>query len=263
MKRNRGCSGAAVMLVTLVIVLLSGMMVLHVTEIVPGQVKEPSAKQAVKAFAQEQGLSVTEWPDSLIAMLDANPETRDFVLHYPLKKDAEPMIDLQDCVGTDEVPLLMQWDERWGYKPYAGECFGLSGCGPTCLSMVCLYVLEDERYDPLYIARFAEDNGYASDGQGSQWTLISEGGEMLGLDVTEIPLDEARIRDNLAVGNPIICILGEGDFTTSGHFIVLTAYDDGVVRVNDPNSRARSEKEWALESIRSQIRNIWVCRKGN
>ena len=84
---------------------------------------------------------------------------------------------------------------------------GLSGCGPTCLSMVCIYLLNDSQYTPRYIADFAEQYGYCVPGNGSAWTLISEGGKELGLDVIEIPLDEDR---KLEVGNPIKCNMGPG-----------------------------------------------------
>ena len=137
---------------------------------------------------------------------------------------------------------------------------GISGCGPTCLSMVCLYLLRDSKYDPGYIARFSQQNGYSVEGSGSAWTLISQGGKELGLDVVEIPLDKNRIVRNLEVGNPIICVMGPGDFTTTGHFIVLTGHTDGKVSVNDPNSIRNSEERWDLERIMPQIRNLWVCR---
>ncbi len=78
--------------------------------------------------------------------------------------------------------------------------------------------------------------------------------------MTEIPLDEGRIIRNLEVGNPIICVMGPGDFTTSGHFIVLTQYADGYVKVNDPNSPIRSQKQWKLTDIMPQMNNLWVCR---
>ena len=82
----------------------------------------------------------------------------------------------------------------------------------------------------------------------------------LGLDVTEIPLVKKRITDNLEVGNPIICAMGEGNFTTSGHYIVLVGLEDGLIRVNDPNSYANSEKLWSYEELEGQIRNLWVIR---
>ena len=63
----------------------------------------------------------------------------------------------------------------------------------------------------------------------------------------------------MKAGNPIICIMGPGDFTDEGHFIVMTGYDDGFVYINDPNSRANSQKAWELSSIIGQIKNLWVC----
>lgn len=221
---------------------------------------DSAAMQAVQTFAQEHGLNLTDWPEDLIELLDKNPETEEFVLNYPLRKDNHPAYNLDDCLGSPQVPLLIQWDERWGYGEYAGELMGLSGCGPTCLSMVCIQLLQDASYTPQYVAAFAEENGYAVNGNGSAWSLISEGGKKLGLDVTEIPLDEGRIIRNLEVGNPIICIMGPGDFTSSGHFIVLTEYADGYVKVNDPNSPIRSQKLWKLTEIMEQMENLWVCR---
>ena len=82
----------------------------------------------------------------------------------------------------------------------------------------------------------------------------------MGLDVVEIPLDENRVIDNLKVGNPIICVMGPGDFTTTGHFIVMTEYKEGKIKINDPNSKLRSEKLWYFDDIKCQIRNLWVCR---
>ncbi len=214
----------------------------------------------IRNFAKENNLSISEWPDELIELLDKNPETKDFVLNYPLKKNATMEVDLSEYTDCDSVPLFMQWDERWGYNQYAGELMGISGCGPTCLSMVSVYLLNNTDYTPQYIAEFAETNGYSVSGNGSSWTLISNGGEELGLDITEIPLVEKRIIDNLEVGNPIICVMGPGDFTSTGHFIVIKDYEDGKVKINDPNSKSRSEKPWELSDVMEQIRNLWVCR---
>lgn len=64
----------------------------------------------------------------------------------------------------------------------------------------------------------------------------------------------------MEVGNPIICVMGPGDFTSTGHFIVITDFEDGKVKINDPNSKSRSEKLWELSDVMEQIRNLWVCR---
>ena len=232
------------------------------TETIAAFAQEPSsdAAETIAAFAQEHNLTLSDWPDSLLELLEKNPEAADFVLNYPLKKDLCPEIDLHEYTDCSEVPLFLQWDERWGYTVYGDNIMGLSGCGPTCLSMVCVYLLNDPQYSPRYIADFAQENGYCVPGNGSSWTLISEGGVMLGLDVIEIPLDEDRIIRNLEVGNPVVCIMGPGDFTSTGHFIVMTGYEDGKIKVNDPNSPDRSNMLWDYDVIKDQIRNLWVCR---
>lgn len=220
----------------------------------------PPELRMIDAFAREHGLALSDWPESMVTLLEKNPEAEEFVLNYPLKKDLTPEINLSEYANSQEVPLFLQWDERWGYTKYGSGVMGITGCGPTCLSMACMYILDDPQLTPRYVADFAVENGYCVPGSGSTWTLISEGGRTLGLDVIEIPLDENRIVRNLEVDNPIICIMGPGDFTTDGHFVVMTGYEDGKIRINDPNSPMRSEMLWDYDAIKDQIRNLWVCR---
>lgn len=218
------------------------------------------AEYTVKAFAEENGISYAAYPRSMIELLDRNPETEDFVLAYPFEYGKTYEVDMREYESCASVPLFMQWDQRWGYIPYGSDVAGLTGCGPVCLSMAAYYVTGDERMSPDRMIRFAKENGYCVYGNGSSWTLISEGGRRLGLDVTELPLDQNRIFANLEVQNPIICVMGPGDFTDSGHFIVMTGIEDGLIRINDPNSYANSEKLWDYEKIKDQIRNLWaIC----
>ena len=217
-------------------------------------------EQKVKAYAEEMGISYGEYPESLIGLLERNPETEAFVLNYPFRQEQE--IDLSEYDPADGVPLFMQWDTRWGYMRYGSDVVGLTGCGPVCLAMAGYYVTGDDKFAPDNMVEFSLENGYCVPGKGTAWTLISEGGEKLGLDVTEIPLVKQRILDNLEVGNPIICVMGPGDFTTTGHFIVLVGTEDGLIRVNDPNSRENSGKLWSYEQMESQFRNLWVIRAG-
>ena len=126
--------------------------------------------------------------------------------------------------------------------------------------MVAYYLTGDPAMSPDQIIQFAKDNGYCVPGNGTSWTLISEGAVKLGLDVTEIPLVESYIIENLEAGNPIICVMGPGDFTTSGHYIVMTDYEDGYIRLNDPNSRSNSQKLWTYNQLEHQIDNLWVIR---
>ena len=194
-------------------------------------------------------------------LYERNPEAAEFVENYPELKNKKFKINLGKVKKLKEVPLYMQWDKRWGYTDYGGSPLGVSGCGPTCLSMVSVYLLGKEKYDPKYIAEFSKDNGYCVAGNGSSWTLMSLGGKQLGLDVEEVRLHKPTILGHLEAGRPMIFIMGPGDFTTGGHFIVVTGCEGDMLKVNDPNSKANSEKLWDYDDICSQIRNLWVFRK--
>lgn len=221
---------------------------------------QTDAQWQVYRYAQEHDIDYNRYPSEIIDLLERNPETEAFVLEYPTAKDQEYTVDLSEFAGSDTVPLFLQWDQRWGYLPYGSNVAGLTGCGPVCLSMAAFYLTGDEAFTPEKMIRFAADNGYCVKGSGSSWTLISEGGVKLGFDVTELPLDENRIRKNLEAGVPVITVVGPGDFTTTGHFLVMVGWEDGKIRINDPNSTENSEKLWDYEDIKSQIKNLWAIR---
>ncbi|MBP3323871.1 MAG: C39 family peptidase [Clostridia bacterium] len=214
----------------------------------------------IMAFSNAQDIDYSEYPQSLIELLYRNRETRDFVLNYPLLKDKKVKVDLSDYKNLEAVPLFMQWDKRWGYINYGNDVAGITGCGPVCLSMCAYYLTGDESYSPDKMIKFAIDEGYCVYGNGTSWELFSKGAVDLGFDVTEIGLDKDRVINNLEVGNPIVAIMGEGDFTTSGHFIVFSGTENGLIKVNDPNSYQRSELLWEFDDIKDQIRNMWVIR---
>ncbi len=219
---------------------------------------DTAAGKKVYQYAQEHGLSYRDYPKSLIDLLERNPETEQFVLEYPTASKEAASVDLTELENCETVPLLMQWDQRWGYIKYGSDVAGLTACGPVCLSMAAIYLTGDStRFSPDAMIRFASENRYSVAGSGSSWTLISEGGEKLGFSVTELPLDENRMRKALEADMPVIIVVGPGDFTASGHFLVLTGWEDGKFRLNDPNSKANSEKLWSYEELKGQIRNIW------
>lgn len=216
------------------------------------------AERLVHAYAKENGLLYSDYPQEIIALLGRNPETEAFVLEYPIKKDLQKPILLTQYQQSETVPLFLQWDQQWGYLPYGDGIAGLTGCGPLCLSMVAFHLTDSEDYAPDKLLSFATENGYYASGYGSSWTLISEGGPKLGFEVKELPLVKRKIFDQLEAGNPVICVMGPGDFTTTGHFIVMTDVEDGLIRVNDPNSIQNSQKLWNFEDIQDQIRNLWA-----
>lgn len=225
--------------------------------------EEMTAEEIIDDYASQHGLTIGAWPRELIDLLDRNPETEEFVLGYPYHNDADEYIDISGDIGSyNEVPEFYQWDMRWGYKTYGSNLMGLTGCGPTCLSMVAVHLLGDTSMNPAWMADYAMNNGYYDyEGMsGTCWTLMSDGATGLGLEAIEITSEEQRIIDNLEAGNPIICIMGPGVFTDEGHFIVITGYSDGKFTIHDPNSIENTQKEWEYDEFADQILNIWTYR---
>ena len=155
----------------------------------------------IQRYAKANGISMDQYPEELLSLYERNNETETFVEEYPLKKEEEPEIDLSDLSSASEVPLLLQWDQRWGYHRYAGEVMGLSGCGPTALSMVAIFMTGDITKNPRWVADFASQNGYAVDGSGTAWSLMLEGARQIGLSSKEIPVERERVENNLQAGN--------------------------------------------------------------
>ena len=90
---------------------------------------------------------------------------------------------------------------------------------------------------------------------------MSEGCAEFGLEAEELSLSRGVLENALAQGRPVICSMGPGDFTTAGHFIVITGESDRQFSVCDPNSRERSGMLWDYDRLASQIRNLWAFSK--
>lgn len=198
-----------------------------------------------------------EYTEELKNLLKKNPETIGFVKHYNEKKDDPPA----DSVGTlknGKIPLLLQWDERWGYGIYVDNMIAVNGCGPTAVAMVASGLTGDDSITPYRVAQSAAEQGYYEDGVGTSWQFMTEGVQQYGIYGEEMVLSENTVFSALENGQPIICSMGAGDFTTTGHFIVLTGVEDGKIIVNDPNSKEKSEKRWEYERLEPQINNLWV-----
>ena len=147
----------------LVIVVLLALIVFGVFArglLTSGKTTTERAQRELDTYAENNDVSLADYPDALVQLYARNPDARDFVRDYPKKKNLTPTIDLSGLAGSETVPLLLQWDERWGYRAYNESIIGLAGCGPTCLSMVTIYLTGDTTKDPLWMCQFAEEHQF-------------------------------------------------------------------------------------------------------
>lgn len=201
-----------------------------------------------------------EYPESLMLALSNNSEMLDFVKGYlGAEHVANGGLTRAECKA--DIPLLIQWDKRWGYAPYGNSDVAISGCAPTCLSMVVVGLTGNTDITPAAVAEYAEEAGYYQEGTGTSWSLMTEGCEHYGIHGQELSLDRNVIMKHLDAGEPIICSMRPGNFTTAGHFIVLVKEVDGEIMVNDPNSKSRSKILWDYDTLEGQIKNLWGFTK--
>lgn len=156
------------------------------------------------------------------------------------------------------MPYLYQIDPRYANATYSGGSFARQGCGPSALSMAYIYLTGKTDLGPLEMARFATENGYSTDQNGSSWTLVSEGAKKLGLSVSEVSADPARMREALESGRVLVCVMAPGTFTRIGHYVVVERLaEDGSAVVHDSNSVERSNQTWDLGLICEEASAIW------
>lgn len=238
----------------------------------PGR-REPAPAPTVKATASPAATPLTDenadarradilqdtsgaWPESLQALLERHPDALEFVEGYPDHKDDAPAETIGDVV-QGQFPLLLQWDARWGYVRYGDDLLAVTGCGPTCLAMAAAGLTGNNTITPAAVAEQAQRDGYWVDGVTS-WGLMTDGCRAWGLVSEELPLTETAVTGALDEGRPIICSVRPGDFTTTGHFILLAGLEEEGIRVNDPNSPQNSDRLWTYDELEPQIRNLWA-----
>lgn len=202
-----------------------------------------------------------EYSDALLKDLVNNPEMLSFVADYPKLSTDNKKGSITKKELAEKCPLFLQWDDRWGAKSYGDDSIiAVSGCGPTALSMVITGLTNNKEATPDKVADFAMNNGYYMNGTGTKWSLMTQGADHYGIDSQNIKIDKKRMEQSLDEGGFLICSMGSGDFTISGHFIVIYDYDENGFKINDPFCMYRSRQSWTYSQLQKQIKSMWVLK---
>ncbi|WLF68912.1 C39 family peptidase [Clostridium septicum] len=203
---------------------------------------------------------IKSYPKQLLELASKKDEVIDFVANYPNhKKSKGENISIIKDYKKGEIPLFIQWDERWGYENYGSEFIAINGCGPTSLAMVAVGLTGNTHINPKVVSDSSEKNGYLVEGVGSDWKLMTEGAIEFGVNGRELPLSADAIISTLQSGQPIIASMAPGVFTTTGHYIVLTGVDsNNKIIVNDPDSKIKSKQAWDLDVFMRETDNLWA-----
>lgn len=204
------------------------------------------------------------FPEGKVASSEGNIGLIHFLYEYGNGiYDAKVDAKLTSEEAQSEIPLFIQWDERWGFTEYGDSNIGICGCGPTCLAMVIEGLTRDQNVTPKSVAEYAMSNGFYMEGTGTKWSLFEKYACQQNVICTNCGINKTDIYLNLQQGHPVICSMGPGTITTGGHFIVLCGLKDGNVIINDPNDVNLSAKLWNWDSISSEIKNAWAFSNVN
>lgn len=213
----------------------------------------------------------SEWADELEFMAEhisiytedavktalLGPEKTPFALLSAFCEPNSSGLDAEISVDEGEIPYLLQYDSRWCFHGYGSSFMGFTGCGPTCLSMALIGLTGNTDYTPAYVADRAEAAGHYVPGAGTAWSLFTEGAAEFGLRGEAISAGRRELSRLLDEGSIVVASMLPGDFTTSGHFILIYGSNLLGFKVYDPNSIERSERLWSYDTLAPQIAQLW------
>lgn len=195
--------------------------------------------------------------DDVDAYLTGNdPDTIEFIYNKNHKFTDFNFYKGESVKLKRKTPYYLQWDNRWAYDNLYPTNIGISGCGPTSLSMIISRLTNNLIY-PNEMAQKASK--FMNDG-GMDWAFIDHIAKEYNLKVTDINLDKDKMIKTLEDG-PLLISVGRGYFTLYGHILVIDSYKDGKFIINDPNSVKNSIIGWEYDDISDQILKIWKFSK--
>ena len=151
------------------------------------------------------------------------------------KKPEQNLATITGEKGCNNVPFLKQCDPRWAKEDYGyGTTVCDAGCGVTAAAMVLNFY--GKNVTPADLAQIALNKNYREKGGGTRHGFFAFIAKENGLQTEKDPSWDKAI-SSLKKGIPVI-VSGNGPepFTSKGHFIVLTCYNekDHTISVNDP-----------------------------
>ena len=168
----------------------------------------------------------------------------------------------------------LQTDPKWAALDYSapGEktTIGASGCGPTAMAMV-LATWADPNVNPKTECAWALAHGYKAPRSGTYYGYFEPAGRRYDLTVYRLnytniygnstTADPAQAKDALDRGDLVIACMGKGNWTSSGHYVLVYGIDSGTVFINDPASTKAARTKGSYELFKKQVKYYWVIER--
>ena len=168
----------------------------------------------------------------------------------------------------------LQTDPRWGSLDYSapGEktTIAASGCGPTAMAMV-LATWADPSVTPKTECAWALAHGYKAPRQGTYYGYFEPAGARYGLRVTRLNYTSlygkstsayhAQVKDALDRGELVIACMGKGNWTSSGHYVLVWDIQGDTIYINDPASTLARRTRGSYALFKQQVKYYWIIEK--
>ncbi len=155
-----------------------------------------------------------------------------------------------------DYPGFTYYNQNLYLENYKYDSIQVAGCCPTSFAMVATYLTGEDvlptdvigAFQPYCYESGTDVTGNCFPDVASQYGLTPKMLDWHNPDV---------LKAELEANHPIILNVSAGDFTNSGHYIVLLGIDkDGNVIVADPNSVSNSTRTYSLDRLISQTHEI-------
>lgn len=215
--------------------------------------------------------------ERLLRLALREPEAISFVANY-LTADKSGS-SYGDTVTKGQVPLLYDWDARWGYVSYGDGCIGVTGSGPTTIAMAYMGLTGKSDQTPATIAQSTSSSSSSSNSSSSSTssdssTTTSSNGSSssssgtstasdsadsiiqmmanVGLSATQYDSSSSTLEACLSESSVAAVYLNDNGLEqdSDAHWaLVVGTNDDGTLNVFDPTSTEVSTRTWDSSTV--------------
>lgn len=226
-----------------------------------GWIKWINHHGGVYTLALSQEYSRTMMPEGA----KGTPEHAQLVMRYYSYNDVGATTTVSGNGGVSVV-YYSQADPRWGSIDFGGNTIQAAGCGPTSMA-ICISTL-DKKVSPVTTCKWAAKAGYYVKGKGWSHSVIPGLAKHYKLKCKGIQRNKTALIKALKEKKLVVAIMGPGDFTKRGHYIVLRGMTkSGEILVADCGNKARN-KAYPFDTVFNQSRGnadaggpFWVITK--
>lgn len=154
-----------------------------------------------------------------------------------------------------------QTDRRWKNLPYRvkGETatIGGSGCGPTSAAMA-IESITGKQFTPVDACEWSMKHGYKALHAGTYQSYFVPQFADHGIQCEMLKtLDHNRVKAAVQDGYYAIALMGKGNWTNGGHYILVWDWDDKV-RINDSVSTRDVRINGDPKTFMNEVRKYWL-----